>query len=75
MNKHFFYILGVYTLAISIMNLIFSAITIGIVNIVLLCYKESLFEVKDWCYGYVLGFIVLFILNLDIFKKLIKENK
>lgn len=75
MNKHFFYILGVYTLAISIMNLAFSLVAISVVNLVLFYCKTNLFGIKEWCYGYALGFIVLFVLNFDILIKLNNEDK
>ena len=75
MKKNPLYILGIYTLAISIMNLVFSLIAMLVVNLVLFCCKVNLFGIKEWCYSYVIGFVILFVLNFDILIKLNNEDK
>lgn len=75
MKKNSLYTLGTYTLAIGIMNLVFSLVAISIVNLVLFYCKINLFGIKEWCCSYVLGFVILFVLNFDILIKLNNEDK
>lgn len=55
-----------YSLAIGIWNALFTGIVISVLNIIHACTKHPLSNTADIVLTYIIGYIVLFVLNVKI---------
>ena len=64
-----------YLLAVSIYNLILILIVIGSLNLMLYYLHSTVFSLKEWISSYIIGYIIIFILDMKFFIELYENNK
>lgn len=75
MKRNLSYLIGIYSFTIFLMNLFLILIIGGIINAFFVCSGLPIFTLEDWLCSYLIGYIILYIFNMDIFINLYEENK
>lgn len=75
MKRNFYYLLIIYAFTISIVNLVLTFIVGSIFNAILFYFNKTMFTLENWAQAYVIGCIIMFIANFNVFLTLYEENK
>ena len=74
MKENWLYYIGLYACCIAVLTLILIASMFLIINVVLFICEMNTFGFTEFACSYILGFIILFILNLNVLLDY-KENQ
>ena len=64
-----------YLLAVAIYNLFLILIVIGSLNLGLQYFHHPVFTFKEWLCSYVIGYLIILILDMKFFIELYESNK
>ena len=64
-----------YLLAVAIYNLFLILIVIGSLNLGLHYFHHPVFTFKEWLCSYVIGYLIILILDMKFFIELYESNK
>lgn len=71
--KKLFYNLFVYSIFIALVNMFCTMLIVGCIQGILYFVKMPLWELKEFGIAFIVGYLILFIFNFNIFLKMDEE--
>ena len=74
-NRNNWYWIILYAIVIALYNFAFTLIVVGILDLIFFIERIKLLDLEGFFSCYIIGYIILFILNINVLNECLKNNK
>ena len=74
-NRNSWYWIILYSIVMALYNFAFTLIVIGILNLIFFIEKIKPLDLQGFFSCYIIGYIILFILNINVLNECLKNDK